>query len=327
VVSQEFAGKYSRGWREHRNNDQYLEELKRYDAMMRADRRVHSCQLFTWDYGNDEWKGFDVRDGFREPLVAYVASQHNAPDPAPRAFPYYPANVSLPNPPTEPKPVSDKLATMFKAALGDKFVDARNTGADGPGEYARMDSSKSRYFVFHHSTGNRGPVSAASIDAYHSKTRQWPDIGYHGVIDEGKLYYTGDVDTQRAHILNRNTEGLGWCFTGDYSTQVPYAEDLYVARVLVKVLDEYYGHKKEITNHRALMAPGYTTCPGDALVRILPTLRTEAVPVPTGLTAEEKSKVIYELEEGARRQRAEGRQKVHDYMINVVIPATKKGWL
>lgn len=173
------------------------------------------------------------------------------------------------------------LADLLKQRLGTRFVDARNSAPDGPGEYSRVDSRLMKYFVIHHSTGDRVAVSEDSIDRYHSITRGWPDIGYHFIIDEGTLYYVGDVDTQRAHILDRNDEGLGICLTGEYARQAPFAEDLAVLRELIAVLDQYYGHQKQIVGHRDLMAPGYTTCPGDALHRTLGTLRGTPAPAPT----------------------------------------------
>ncbi len=196
-----------------------------------------------------------------------------------------PAPIPTPQPtPTPEVPTMPTLTQALSAKLGSRFKDVRADMPRGAGVYAYANSRNMLYIALHYSTGLPGPVSPKNIAEYHAKPearggRGWPGIGYHFVIDEGTAYYVGSVDTQRAHVANRNDEALGICFTGLYDASLPSAADTEVAKLLIAGLDEFYGHKKQLLSHKQMMPPGHTLCPG-RIVELIPTLRAP-VPVPT----------------------------------------------
>jgi hypothetical protein len=196
------------------------------------------------------------------------------------------APAPTPQPTPTPKPevpaVTDRLVQILQAKLGNRFKDIRSEMRKGAGSYDYVDSRKMPYIALHYSTGLPGPVSPWNIADFHAKPvaqggRGWPGIGYHFVIDEGLVYYVGSVDTQRAHIANRNDEALGVCFTGIYDKSLPAMPDVEACKLLTAGLDEFYEHKKEIHGHNWFMPAGHTACPG-RIVEIIPSLRAATPP-------------------------------------------------
>jgi hypothetical protein len=50
----------SRGWASHMNAEQYFAQLHWYDQQLALDERVHSAQVFCYDY-DSPWQTFDIR--------------------------------------------------------------------------------------------------------------------------------------------------------------------------------------------------------------------------------------------------------------------------
>ena len=50
----------SRGWASHMNAETYFAQLRWYDQMLALDPRVHSAQVFCYDY-DSPWQTFDIR--------------------------------------------------------------------------------------------------------------------------------------------------------------------------------------------------------------------------------------------------------------------------
>jgi hypothetical protein len=89
-----------RGWRGNFSTEQYIAMLRRYDDYIKADPRVHSAQVYLWDYANNEWDSFALRWD-RIPFMNYVVSRRNDPDTnTVTVFPTFPAGVIDPLPPT-----------------------------------------------------------------------------------------------------------------------------------------------------------------------------------------------------------------------------------
>lgn len=67
-----------RGWRGWLAPQDYMNQLVWYDMQLRADSRVHSAQVFTFDYAHP-WSSFDIRKAdFMESLfLPYIESQAN----------------------------------------------------------------------------------------------------------------------------------------------------------------------------------------------------------------------------------------------------------
>lgn len=195
------------------------------------------------------------------------------------------APAPIPPTPTPEVPAMPTLVQILQTKLGNRFKDIRAQMPKGAGTYIYADSRKMPYIVLHYSAGLEGPVSPWNIADYHVKPvaqggKGWPGIGYHFVIDEGIVYYVGSVDTQRAHVLGRNDEGLGVCFAGTYDTTLPSARNVEAAKLLIEGLDDFYQHKKKIEGHNQQL-PGHTDCPG-RINELIPTLRAPApVPAPT----------------------------------------------
>lgn len=227
----------------------------------------------TW--ANDQLADGWFPDGLRlwgQRLASMRVNWNRTVTPAPQPTPT----------PTPEVPMPDRLVQILSAKLGNRFKDVRASMPKGAGVYVYADSRKMPYIVLHYSAGLEGPVSAQNIAEYHVRPvsqggKGWPGIGYHFVIDEGIVYYVGSVDTQRAHVLGRNDEGLGVCIAGTYDTTLPSARNIEVLKLLIKGLDESYQHEKKIEGHNQQL-PGHTACPG-RIVELIPTLRTP-VPAP-----------------------------------------------
>lgn len=192
--------------------------------------------------------------------------------------------IPAPQPAPQPEvPVAKTLVQVLQAKLGARFKDVRGNMPKGAGSFSYADSRKMGYIILHHSTGLAGPVTPDSIAEYHVRPvaqggRGWAGIGYHFVIDEGNVYYVGDVNTQRAHVLGRNDEALGICWAGTYDASLPSAPNIEAGQLLVQGLDEFYGHKKTLQGHGQFL-PGHTSCPG-RIVELIPRLRQAVAPVP-----------------------------------------------
>lgn len=220
------------------------------------------CIFCAGDNGDERWWSFMV-DGV---LLALMSAA---------MWPVFGVETPVPTPTPPPPPPgggSTLLVQRLQAALGSRFHDVRGSlPRHASKTFAVISSRLMRYLVLHYSTGRRN-VTAEAIARHHVFTNLWAAIGYHFVVRMGHLFYVGDVDTARAHILDRNDEGLGVCVTGTYPPDELAAEDLEVLRILVAVLDEFFGHRKEIVDHGQLMRPGYTSCAG-TLKAAIPLLR------------------------------------------------------
>lgn len=275
------------------------------------------------------FSGFDIAD---DPILGMLAAKHYPPmkpaevAPAPQPTPQpTPGGGGPPAPQPTPQPQPIGLAARLATALGDKFVDLRTKLPQNPDKtirFANTDSRKMRYLVFHHTTGPRtyGPYDIARGHI----AKGWAGAGYHFDICMGKLYYLGDVDTQRAHTWGRNHEGIGVTISGTYTTVLPEAEDVAIARVLVGVLDAYYGHKKELTGHKVIALPGHgTSCPG-RIMEVLPALRVPGgVVVPNAFDSKPLKvlqKWAFWVEKTAREVQATF-PLVHDALTMYTLPA------
>jgi hypothetical protein len=95
-----------------------------------------------------------------------------------------------------------------------------------------------------------------SIHRYHVG-RGWVGIGYHKVVmPSGRLYWVGDPNTQRAHVLNKNHLFEGIVIIGDYSSSTPTeaAQDAVREALELSGLPLVGGHRE----HQS----GKGICPG-----------------------------------------------------------------
>lgn len=167
------------------------------------------------------------------------------------------------------------------------------------------------HMVIHHTaTSNSDTDFAArvrSIWYYHAKTRGWGDIGYNYLIDPNGVIYEGraggdDVEAGHAYPFNVGTMGVG--MLGNFMKTLPTDA---AQRSLVELLS-WKSAQRGIDPHGIAPITGYTecggkvvytrdtisghrdyagtackrkfntsTCPGDALEALLPTIRDQVV--------------------------------------------------
>ena len=172
-----------------------------------------------------------------------------------------------------------------------------------PPEYARV----THVIVHHTATPNDDTDWAArvrSIWYYHANTRGWGDIGYNFLVDPLGNVYEGraggdDVIGGHARSYNPGTMGVG-CL-GTYSVApVPAPlqqslEALIAWKASQRGIDplgrSFNNHKvyDHIAGHRDV---GETTCPGDVLYGLLPTVRQN---VQQRLQAQEEAVTVDDL--------------------------------
>jgi hypothetical protein len=310
----------TRGYSGHMSAEAYIQQLHWADQYMRADRRVHSATVFTWDYADNQWHSFALRE-IREQFLNHVISQRDTPNPAPTAFPLYPPNVTDPLPPTGggTMTLTERFIQLARAEFGDAFEDLRATlPQHATLRFDPIDSRTMRFNCFHHTATaiNTTWLRVAQDHITADPTRNKPayaGIGYHMGVRLGKLALLGNLDTMRAHVKGRNDEALGIAWMGNSDMRdVPLTDIDILRRLVTKVLDPLYEPNKENTWHGAML-PGYTACPGSAMRQIVPTLR-----IPPAPPEPQWSKVVWAMEEAARILLREGLQHEHDTVLSDV---------
>jgi N-acetylmuramoyl-L-alanine amidase len=167
-----------------------------------------------------------------------------------------------------------------------------------------------KFAVIHHTAGTNSYTAAQSaaivrgIETYHVKSNGWNDLGYNFVVDKyGQVFegrYGGvERNVVGAHAEGFNTGSVGIALLGTYGDAQPSAKALdAIASLLAWRLD--VGHVDPLTrlswisggNARfpsgtpvplAAVAghrdTGFTSCPGNALYRQLPTLARKAAEI------------------------------------------------
>lgn len=283
------------------NTEQYITHLRALDTYYKDDPRIHSVQIFLWDYDNNQWHTFAIRE-IREAFLSYVNDVKSSPDTnRVTVFPTYPAGVINPLPPTGGgMSTTERFIALARAEFGGAFEDLRaSLPRHATLRFDPIDSGDMQYVCFHHSA-TAANTTWLRVAQHHVNTNGWAGIGYHLGIRQGKVALLGDLDTQRAHVRARNDEALGICVMGNYDMTTISEANLDAAKRLVAVLDALYDQNKELTGH-GLMLPDYTACPGSDIKRILPMLRVPPVP------ALDWRKIVWQGEDAARSEEREGR--------------------
>jgi hypothetical protein len=234
--------KERRGWRAWLSPQDYMNQLAWYDAELRRDSRIHSAQIFTWDYSHP-WASFNVRepDFMDNVFLPYVQSQANVPDPV------------------EPPPPS---------GLPDFIRDIVDSLPKHPTKrYATRPLAGVRRIVIHHTASGRDTTTPEAIARYHVNTHGWPGSAYHVVITgDGVAYLVNRLETDAAGATGFNTDSVHVTLTGWFSAggnETASAAQLATGRkVLAWLLQALNLEPDNVTGHRNL--PGHTTiCPGD----------------------------------------------------------------
>jgi hypothetical protein len=171
------------------------------------------------------------------------------------------------------------------------------------------DSSVEKLIVHHTVTPNNPPDPAAVLRSIYTYglSRDYIDVPYNWLIDHHGRIYEGrwardyppnvvhngesanNLNVRGAHALNHNTRTIGIAFMGTYTTSLPpqVAIDSLVtllawkcarwgidplASIAYRASDGSVAAFPNICGHRAVRA---TTCPGDPILSILPSLRAQ----------------------------------------------------
>ncbi len=117
------------------------------------------------------------------------------------------------------------------------------------------------YLVIHHSV-TAPDVDPDKIAIYHVEHWDWPGIGYHFLVaGNGTIFQTNEIETMSYHAASVNPIGVGICFLGNFTEEVPSEEQLVAGAHLVAWLLQELGLDLEaVKGHREFME---TACPGN----------------------------------------------------------------
>ena len=209
--------------------------------------------------------------------------------------------------PSAPLPEASDTATSAQA--GRPPVVSRTAWGNPDGQGSRVPPAyyPVRHMIVHH-TADSNSLSGSqqtwadrvrAIWSFHTFTRGWGDIGYHYLIDPNGVIYEGRAggdDAVGFHDTG-NYGSMGVALIGTYSAAAPSNAsldsliNLLAWKAEQKGVDPlgrsyYYGcaisrycspfNASAVINHIAghrSVTPGHTTCPGDRLDALLPTIR------------------------------------------------------
>ncbi len=135
-------------------------------------------------------------------------------------------------------------------------------------------------------------AAVRSIYYFHAISRDWGDIGYNYLIDPAGHIYEGRAGGDMAiaaHTLCKNNGSLGVALLGNFQNQNPTPAALQALQSLIAAKTQAYGIDSQgmgmfygsllpnIIGHRNVRA---TSCPGDALYALLPSLRSGTLATP-----------------------------------------------
>ncbi|KAK6166251.1 hypothetical protein SNE40_022996 [Patella caerulea] len=134
-----------------------------------------------------------------------------------------------------------------------------------------------QYVYVHHSASPPCTNTAACArlvriaQDYYMDGHGWSDLGYTFMIGEdGNVYEGHGWGRIGAHTLHHNTDGLGFCVIGDFTSRVPNAAAINALKQLIdcgvkngKIRSDYI-----IKGHRDVRA---TACPGTTFYQLIKT--------------------------------------------------------
>lgn len=117
--------------------------------------------------------------------------------------------------------------------------------------------TKTNRIILHHAAAK--VCSVQQIDSWH-KNNGWSGIGYHFFVRKnGEIYRGRPLSAVGAHAAGCNSDSVGVCAEGDYSSErtMPTAQKRALAELLVYLKQVY--PNAEIKGHKEV---GATGCPG-----------------------------------------------------------------
>lgn len=168
------------------------------------------------------------------------------------------------------------------------------------------------HLIIHHSAGSNNSSDWAavvrSIWNFHVNGNGWSDIGYNWLVDPNGVVYIGRGDNiLGAHFCGKNSNTLGTCMMGDFTSVTPTENalsslaSLYAWKACVEDIDPkgtsfHPASAAIIPNVSGHRQSCNTSCPGDAFFPMLPQVRDQIaeviqqcdcdLPVPEGLVVE-----------------------------------------
>ncbi|MEV7446897.1 peptidoglycan recognition family protein [Streptomyces sp. NPDC091204] len=178
------------------------------------------------------------------------------------------------------------------SAAGPDIISCAAWGARAPSEPVVVLANRPERIIVHHTaTANvtdysrqRAVALARAIQTYHMDAQGWIDTGQHFTISRGAFALegrhnsltelrTGTRQVRAAHCIGQNNVSIGIENEGTYTTQAPPAAQYAMLTALcAHICGQYDLSPTEIYGHRDFNA---TSCPGDHLYALLPTLRKD----------------------------------------------------
>ncbi|MGQ9928018.1 MAG: golvesin C-terminal-like domain-containing protein [Chloroflexaceae bacterium] len=240
--------------------------------------------------------------------------------------------------PSAPAPEAPHAATVAQA--GRPPVVSRTAWGNPDGQGSRVPPAyfPGRHMIVHH-TADSNSLSGSqqswadrvrAIWSFHTFTRGWGDIGYNYLIDPNGVIYEGRAggdDAVGFHDTG-NYGSMGVALIGIYNTTAPSNAmleslvNLLAWKAEQKGVDPlgrsyYYGCAisrycspfnpgaaiNHIAGHRSV-TPGHTTCPGDRVDALLPTIRQRVRERLSGAARDNGDLTVDDRERGFERSNA-----------------------
>lgn len=147
------------------------------------------------------------------------------------------------------------------------------------------------FIIVHHEEGSNSSTDWAArvraVQNLHMDINGWADIAYNYLVDPNGVAYEGRGGVENvtgAHLCGKNTNTMGICMLGGYTTLLPTNNALYsLKRILAwkcvqrNLNPEATGYHVDrtifkVSGHRSSC---YTDCFGTTLFNFLPNLRTD----------------------------------------------------
>ncbi len=166
--------------------------------------------------------------------------------------------------------------------------------------------SEISHMVIHHQAGNAPEPYDAVVRAiwnYHVNTNGWDDIGYNwliapnGAVYKGRAWLNGDQNVRGAHTCACNSNKMGICLLGNFTTELPPIEQYDALKdfMVWKACELSIRPDKEdevsrrlegvctiaalsnISGHKDVCGASYTECPGNSFYSMIPQLKLETI--------------------------------------------------
>lgn len=318
-----------RGWQGNLSDVQYIQYLRELDAYYKDDPRIHSVQLYTYDYGNNEWETFSIR-ALREQFLPYVNSVRNNPDTNQAiVYPSYPAGVINPLPPTgtnTPPPPPMNVTVQLSLPYVSQLTPPLDTDwGKGDCGLACMTS------WIHALTPHRPTVDAVGIRL--GLPQGYTELGILTVRQAGQVY--GVNSSFQSRITKDQL--IGWLaqkksvlMLGHYKALPSRFDAFYDDGHYINITgynhttgmfrydDPYWrtasdGEDKPITWDQLRVFGSTTTHFNTPLQCLVSTMAFPLAELPTPLRYD---KLAWALERSAGVLQSEGYQREHDYILN-----------